>query len=489
MAKSKAVTTSDNSLRDSSKNSRRPVIIGAGVVAAVLILVVVIGLVMSNSKPTDQHTAGTHAVKIERTSLVAALTISGTLGYGDANPLGGGGGIVTKVPEAGQVINAGQVVLEVEGVPVLILQSGVPLWRTIGPGVSGTDVAQLRDALAKLGINAGTAGDQTYDKALSDGIAQLYANAGYQVVPPTKDQLSQRTTAQTALTQAQGALSDAQAALSAAKNRKPAAADVMQVNNAVNDAQRALQAVQNGQCPSGPAPRCSAAEIAAAQDALNLAIAQRDDLNKGPDTTNEQLQVNGAQRTVTEAQKTYDEAMMNTAGPQTIIMVPEDKIRIDAVTAKPGSAADNNVLSWTRTTLQGIVDLTDAQRRLLTAGTQAVMTLSDGSTVKGTLASITEARRDTQSMQTIPARARIDIDDQTQVAKLGTSAVTVAFIQDKVEDTLVVPVGALLALAEGGYCVQRPDTSLVPVRIGLIADTRVQIFSDQLHEGDEVLVP
>jgi len=135
------------------------------------------------------------------------------------------------------------------------------------------------------------------------------------------------------------------------------------------------------------------------------------------------------------------------------------------------------------------VDLTEAQRRLLATGTQAIMTLPDSSTVDGTVAEITESRTDPTTMQTIPASARIDIADQDKVADLKVSAITVSFVQDEVEDTLVVPVTALMALSEGGYCVEKEDGTLVAVEVGLVADVRVQIFSDELSAGDKVIIP
>ena len=59
------------------------------------------------------------------------------------------------------------------------------------------------------------------------------------------------------------------------------------------------------------------------------------------------------------------------------------------------------------------------------------------------------------------------------------------------EDALSVPVEALLALAEGGYALERPDGSLVGVETGAFADGYVAVTptSGDLAEGDEVVVP
>ena len=469
------------------RHPRRRVLVGVGVAVLVLALVAVGAIWAGNRSSSARPQASIRTAIVERTSLVSGFVLSGTLGYGDATPLGGGGGIVTKVPEAGQMVSAGQVVMEVEGAPVFLLQGTLPLWREVGPGVSGPDVGMVRSSLAGLGFGSGDS--QTYDQDLSNAIGAMYAAAGYQVVPPSAARQQDRTAASQSLSAAQAALSDAQTSLTAAKNRKPTQTELVSAQNALNDARRTLDAVRAGQCPDPTHTPCTAAEIDDAQEAINLAQARWNDVNSPPDTTAEQAQVTAAQRQVNDAQSTLNQLNMNTVGPQSVLVVPEAQIRIDNVATTVGLAANATVLTWTKTTLYGRANLTDAQKAMLTTGTTAIMTLSDGTQVNGTVGEITGSATDPQTGQTTPAGVRIDIADQSAVAQLGPGAVKISFVQDEVEDTLVVPVTALMALAEGGYCVELPDGTLVPVRIGLVADTRAQVFSDDLHEGDQVVVP
>jgi hypothetical protein len=59
------------------------------------------------------------------------------------------------------------------------------------------------------------------------------------------------------------------------------------------------------------------------------------------------------------------------------------------------------------------------------------------------------------------------------------------------EDVLTVPVGALLALAGGGYVVERVTaggTEQVAVEPGQFADGLVEVIGD-IAEGDQVVVP
>jgi multidrug efflux pump subunit AcrA (membrane-fusion protein) len=69
--------------------------------------------------------------------------------------------------------------------------------------------------------------------------------------------------------------------------------------------------------------------------------------------------------------------------------------------------------------------------------------------------------------------------------------VTVVVQKTRVEDAVVVPIRALLALAEGGYAVEKVTggtTTLVPVELGQFGDGVVQITSDAIAEGDTVVV-
>jgi hypothetical protein len=65
---------------------------------------------------------------------------------------GQGGGTLTWLPRAGQVIRQGQVLYETgNGSPVVLLYGSVPDWRDLGEGVTGADVAQLNRDLVALG--------------------------------------------------------------------------------------------------------------------------------------------------------------------------------------------------------------------------------------------------------------------------------------------------------------------------------------------------
>jgi peptidoglycan hydrolase-like protein with peptidoglycan-binding domain len=77
-----------------------------------------------------------------------------------------------------------------------------------------------------------------------------------------------------------------------------------------------------------------------------------------------------------------------------------------------------------------------------------------------------------------------------QSAGLDDAPVTVNFTRSSATGVLAVPVRALLALAEGGYAVERvtgTGTEFVPVKLGAFADGYVEI-TGSVAEGDTVVV-
>ncbi len=77
------------------------------------------------------------------------------------------------------------------------------------------------------------------------------------------------------------------------------------------------------------------------------------------------------------------------------------------------------------------------------------------------------------------------LDDPSLARALGEA--TVSYAAQRVEEALVVPVTALVALAEGGYAVQLPSGQYVPVTPGLYAEGLVEVTpAGDLVEGARV---
>ena len=83
--------------------------------------------------------------------------MNATLGYAGSYPVTGrGGGTLTWLPPAGQVIRQGRVLYRVDnGSPVVLLYGSVPAWRALDEGITGQDVSQLNHDLVQLGYASG----------------------------------------------------------------------------------------------------------------------------------------------------------------------------------------------------------------------------------------------------------------------------------------------------------------------------------------------
>ena len=107
----------------------------------------------ASSGAGQQGAAAPATAAVVRQDIAAITPVAATLGYAGSYPVTGrGGGTLTSVPSAGQVIRQGQVLYRVDnGVPVVLLYGSVPAWRTLDAGIAGADVSQLNHDLVELG--------------------------------------------------------------------------------------------------------------------------------------------------------------------------------------------------------------------------------------------------------------------------------------------------------------------------------------------------
>jgi hypothetical protein len=163
----------------------------------------------------------------------------------------------------------------------------------------------------------------------------------------------------------------------------------------------------------------------------------------------------------------------------------------------PGEPAGAPLLTYTGVTRTVTVDLDVAKQHLVAPGIEATITLPDGKTVAGAVASIgtvAAAPPANAGQGTAQEPATIEVvvtvADQAALGTLDSAPVDVTLVSQRREDVVAVPVGALVALAEGGYGVQVVDggrTSYVAVETGMFADGLVEVTG--LEEGTVVGVP
>jgi hypothetical protein len=93
------------------------------------------------------------AYPVARKNISATTAVNAALGYAASYTVTGqGGGTLTWLPSAGQVIRQGQVLYRTgNGTPVVLLYGSVPDWRAMVEGTTGQDVTQLNHDLVRLG--------------------------------------------------------------------------------------------------------------------------------------------------------------------------------------------------------------------------------------------------------------------------------------------------------------------------------------------------
>jgi peptidoglycan hydrolase-like protein with peptidoglycan-binding domain len=131
------------------------------------------------------------------------------------------------------------------------------------------------------------------------------------------------------------------------------------------------------------------------------------------------------------------------------------------------------------------VETSNRDRAGLPVGNPVSVELADGTVLDGTVADQERVVRDDGS--TI-WRSTIGVSGDLA----GESSVLVTSVVNAASDVLIVPVPALLALAEGGFAVElaEPGTGpgLVAVDVGQVVAGRAEI-SGGVVAGDEVVVP
>jgi peptidoglycan hydrolase-like protein with peptidoglycan-binding domain len=159
---------------------------------------------------------------------------------------------------------------------------------------------------------------------------------------------------------------------------------------------------------------------------------------------------------------------------------------------QPGAPA----LEVSSTTRVATVELPADDASIAGVDDRVDIELPGGRTVKGSISEVGKvakaaaASEDEQADPTITVTIRVEGGRVT--GDLDQAPVKVAFVKQRKEDVLAVPVTALIALAEGGYAVELAEgggTRLVGVETGLFAGGKVEVRGSGLRQGQRVVVP
>ncbi|MFC7535387.1 efflux RND transporter periplasmic adaptor subunit [Actinoplanes sp. GCM10030250] len=162
-------------------------------------------------------------------------------------------------------------------------------------------------------------------------------------------------------------------------------------------------------------------------------------------------------------------------------------IRVDAVTALRGDDAETPLLTVTPTT-KVITALADVQEAgTIQRGDPVTVVLPGDMSVAGKVTAVGAAVQedDSQDSTAEPKRSvTVTVDDPRGLEGIDAATVQVELVGETRDDVLAVPVGALVALSEGGYAVQVADRGvLIAVTTGMFAKGLVEVTGDGLVEG------
>ncbi|MEV4820868.1 efflux RND transporter periplasmic adaptor subunit [Micromonospora sp. NPDC049274] len=164
-------------------------------------------------------------------------------------------------------------------------------------------------------------------------------------------------------------------------------------------------------------------------------------------------------------------------------------VRVSAVKAVPGDPVAGELLAVTEKVKLVTVAVEATEVGTVRVGAPVTVTLPDSSEIPGRIASIShtvqgggpdagagQSGPPTVDVLVTPARA-------VDVAKLDAASVQVTFTTSTRKNVLTVPVGALVALREGGHALQLPDGGLLAVETGMFSRGLVEVSGTGVTEG------
>jgi hypothetical protein len=240
-------------------------------------------------------------------------------------------------------------------------------------------------------------------------------------------------------------------------------------------------------------------------DLVSLGHAKRSDLSPTPDSFSYWTKVG-----VESLQASLGETQNGIVTLGQAVFLPS-AVRVTSLSGQLGGVAEPGqpVLEGTSTAREVTIDLDAAMQSEVRVGDPVMITLPDGSTIPGLVASVgTVATASSSSSSSGDSgggggsgdsaptvTVEVTPTDPAATGSLDQAPVQVAITNDTAPNALVVPVNALVALSSGGYAVEVVSPagvhSVTTVTVGLFddADNLVQVTGPGLSVGQRVVVP
>ncbi|WP_371578533.1 peptidoglycan-binding protein [Streptomyces sp. NBC_01314] len=341
--------------------------------------------------------AGPVTVEVERRSLTATVVATGTVAFTSPRPLSLAGSVgtgavtspagegaeqrVTKAPVAGTKVKEGDVLMTVNGRPVLALSGSVPMYRVMGPGATGDDVKQLQKALRRLGFDPGSAGG-TFGQGTASAVTNWYRNKGYEAQQPSAEDQQQ-------LGQLQQAVSSAQEAL--LTTRSGSAGDGADTGGGTGSG---AGTGTGGKASTGTETGAGTGTGTGAKAGTETGSGTRTDTQSSTDRQVQEIQLRSAQKSLDMANSALSsfQATYGTKVPAgEVVFFPELPVRLDKVTVKTGDAPSGPVGTVTGSELLVEAAVPGEDAELLRRGMPVDVTTTGGEKVKGKVEAVGSA--------------------------------------------------------------------------------------------------
>jgi hypothetical protein len=179
--------------------------------------------------------------------------------------------------------------------------------------------------------------------------------------------------------------------------------------------------------------------------------------------------------------------LTGTLSPGDVLVLPAPR-RIASVTAAVGDSVTGELMQLGPVDKSITLQVPPSQMGGIVKDAPATLTLPDGTTTTGTVASIATVIPPTPSdgpTSTDPLELTITVvpADQAAFAALDYAPIRVTLVTATKSAVLTVPIAALLALREGGYALQLVSGELIPVNVGMLTATLAEVSGSGVTNG------
>ncbi|MFI6333217.1 peptidoglycan-binding protein [Micromonospora chersina] len=174
-----------------------------------------------------------------------------------------------------------------------------------------------------------------------------------------------------------------------------------------------------------------------------------------------------------------------------IIFAP-GTLRVEQHLIRAGAASPADAFTYTGTKKLITATLDPGDASWAAPGTAVTVTPPGGSATAGEVQAVGETQPGDGAAAVQQLSLTISVGDQKALTGAERGPVEVRYARQERKSALTVPVGALLALAEGGYGLEVTDSGaarIVAVKTGLFADGRVEVTGADLRAGMTVRMP